>query len=103
MQHLQIRGESTVTFEEIKAAEKAVIRFTASWCGPCKSLAPIFEEVAKENPGVKVFVVDVDTHGDIAQKFGVRGIPTLFKIVNGSVILQKSGALPKTEVEEFFK
>lgn len=91
-----------MTFEEIKAADKAVIRFTASWCGPCKSLAPIFEEVAKENPGVKVFVVDVDTHGDIAQKFGVRGIPTLMVIKHGSVTLQKSGALPKPEVQELF-
>lgn len=93
----------TMTFEEIKAAPLAVIRFTATWCGPCKSLAPIFDEVAKEHPEMKTFVVDVDENGDIAQKFGVRGIPTLMRIEKGSVTLQRSGAMPKPEVEEFFK
>lgn len=93
----------TMTYEEIKAADKAVVRFTAAWCGPCKSLEPIFNEVAAEHPEMKTFVVDVDQHQDIAVKFGVRGIPTLMRVENGIVKLQKSGARPKPEVEEFFK
>lgn len=92
-----------LTIDEIKAADKAVLRFTASWCQPCKSLEPIFNEVAKENPSVKTFVIDVDQYGDIATSFGIRGIPTLMRIEKGTVTLQKSGARPKPEVEEFFK
>lgn len=92
-----------LTFEEIKAADKAVIRFTAKWCGPCRALEPIFNEVAGENLGVKTFVVDVDQFRDIAQNFGIKGIPTVMLIENGSVKLQKSGAQPKEEIEEFFR
>lgn len=92
-----------MTFEEIKAEPKAVLRFTATWCPPCKALAPIFNEVAAEHPEMKVYVVDADEYPEILQKFGVRGIPTLMRIENGSVTIQKSGAMPKPEVEEFFK
>jgi len=93
----------TVTFEEITAADKAVIRFTATWCGPCKSFAPIFDEVAAEHPEVKTFVVDADENPEILQRFGVRGIPTVFRIESGSVKLQRSGVLPKPELEKFFE
>lgn len=92
-----------MTFEEITAEPKAVLRFTATWCPPCKALAPIFDEVAAEHPDVKTFVIDVDQHGELAQKFGIKGIPTMMRIENGSVTLQKTGAQPKPEVEELFK
>jgi thioredoxin 1 len=93
----------TMTYEEITAEPKAVLRFTATWCPPCKALAPIFDEVAEEHPEMKTFVIDVDQYGDIAQKFGIKGIPTLMRIESGSVKMQKSGARPKPEVKEFFK
>lgn len=93
----------TMTYEEITTADKAVLRFTAKWCPPCKALAPIFDEVAAENPDVKTFVIDTDEHPEIASKFGIRGIPTCMRIENGSVTAQKSGALPKPELQELFK
>ncbi len=93
----------TMTYEEITSAPKAVLRFTAKWCGPCKSLEPIFNEVAAEHPDMKTYVIDVDTYQDIAAKFGIKGIPTLMRIESGSVKLQKSGVRPKPEVEEFFE
>jgi len=89
-------------FEQIKAEPKAVLRFTANWCGPCKALAPIFDEVAAANPNAKVFVIDVDIHPDIATKFGVKGIPTMMKTEYGAVVKHAAGALPKVRVEEFF-
>lgn len=92
-----------MTYEEIKAEPKAVLRFTATWCPPCRALAPIFDEVAAENPDVKTYVIDVDQNQEIAAKFGIKGIPTLMKIENGSVTLQMSGAQPKPEVEKFFE
>lgn len=93
----------TMTYEEITTADKAVLRFTAKWCPPCKALAPIFDEVASEHPEMKTYVIDVDEHGEIAAKFGIKGIPTLMRIENGSVTKQTSGAQPKPEVEKFFE
>lgn len=92
-----------MTYEEITSEPKAVLRFTATWCPPCKALAPIFDEVAAEHPEVKTYVIDVDQHQDLASKFGIRGIPTLMRIEAGSVKFQTSGAQPKEEVEKFFK
>lgn len=92
-----------MTFEEIKKEENIVLRFTADWCTPCKALAPIFDEVAKQNPETKTFVVDVDKFPELTQKFGVRGIPTIMKVKNGAVTLQMAGAQPRPEVEKFFK
>lgn len=92
-----------MTYEQIIAEPKAVLRFTADWCGPCKSYAPIFQEVADTHPEVTVFVVDADKDSEILQKFGVRGIPTTMRIESGSVTMQKSGVLPKPELEGFFK
>ena len=92
-----------MTYEEITSADKAVLRFTATWCPPCKALAPIFDEVAAEHPEMKTFVIDIDKEPEIASKFGIRGIPTIMRIESGSVKLQKSGAQPKPEVEEFFE
>lgn len=100
---LLIQKGFTMTFEEINAEPKAVLRFTATWCGPCKALAPIFDEVAAEHPDMKTYVIDVDQYGEITSKFGIKGIPTLMRIENGSVKLQMTGAQPKPEVEKFFK
>lgn len=93
----------SMTYEQITSETKAVLRFTATWCGPCKSLEPIFNEVAAEHPEMKTFVIDVDAYPEISTKFGIRGIPTLVRIENGNIKLQKSGARPKPEVEEFFE
>jgi thioredoxin 1 len=93
----------TMTYEDLIKQPKAVLRFTATWCNPCKALAPIFDEVAAEHPEMSVFVIDVDKYGDTASKFGVKGIPTLMRIENGVIKFQKSGTRPKPEVEEFFK
>lgn len=92
-----------MTYDEIKKLDKAVLKFSAEWCPPCKALAPIFDEVAKENPDVTVVKIDVDENSELTQKFGVRGIPTMMRIENGSVTLQLSGALPKEELEKLFK
>lgn len=92
-----------MTYEEIIAEEKAVVRFTAGWCGPCKALAPIFDEVAKENPDMKTYVVDLDKHPDIAEKFVVKGIPACFRVELGKVKAQTVGTQPKEEIEKLFK
>ena len=80
----------------------ALVDFLAEWCGPCKMIAPILNEVADEYVGkIKICKVDVDSNPETAAKFNVRGIPTLLVFKNGAVEATKVGALSKTQLTEF--
>jgi thioredoxin 1 len=79
---------------------KKVIRFTASWCQPCKAMASILEEV--NNTNIPIEVVDIDVHQEVAIEFGIRSVPTLVKIdENGNVAGKLIGVRAKNLVEEF--
>ena len=76
-----------------------LIDFWAVWCGPCKAIAPVLEEVASEYAGkIKVGKVDVDKNQNTAMKYGVRSIPTLLLMKDGEVINQLVGAVPKSNI-----
>jgi thioredoxin 1 len=80
----------------------ALVDFWAEWCGPCKMIAPILNEIADEYAGkIKICKVDVDSNTESAAKFNVRGIPTLLMFKNGTVEATKVGALSKTQLVEF--
>jgi thioredoxin 1 len=80
---------------------KKIIRFTASWCQPCKALASILEE-ANTNFNIPIEVVDIDVHQEVAIEYGIRGVPTLVKIdENGNVAGRMVGVKAKNLVEEF--
>ena len=79
-----------------------LVDFWAEWCGPCKMVAPVIDEVAKEYAGKVNFAkMDVDSNQATPAKFGIRGIPTLILFKNGAIVSQKVGALSKSQLMAF--
>jgi thioredoxin 1 len=78
-----------------------LVDFWAPWCGPCRMVGPVVEEIAKEYQGkAKVGKLNTDEASDIASKFGIRSIPTLLFFKNGAVVQQLVGAYPKSKISE---
>ena len=86
-------------FEEIKKNDKPVlIDFYANWCGPCKMLSPIIDQIADERDDIVVAKIDVDKEPELAEKFNVFSIPTLVILKDGDVVHQSAGARPKAQI-----
>ena len=80
----------------------ALVDFWAAWCGPCKMIAPLVDEISEEYAGeIKVCKMDVDSNPETSVKFNVRGIPTLLIFKNGNIEATKVGALSKAQLVEF--
>lgn len=87
--------------KEVLGCEKPVlIDFYADWCGPCRMVGPIVEEIAEEHPEYKICKVNVDEEGELATQFGVMSIPSLFVLKNGEVVNHTMGAQPKARILE---
>jgi thioredoxin 1 len=99
---MAITAVSEATFQsEVKEADKPVlVDFWAEWCGPCRMVSPILEELSKELEGqLKVVKLDVESNPAIAQAYNIRGIPALLLFKGGQVADQRIGALPKQQLK----
>ena len=86
-------------FSDILKSEKTVLLdFYADWCGPCKMMSPIVDEIAEENPQYLVGKINVDNEPELANEFAVMSIPTLVVIKNGQIVNQSAGARPKQSI-----
>ncbi len=100
MQHIKTKAEFETLIQE---NNNVVIDFYATWCGPCKMLAPIFEQVSQEKDNVKLVKVDVDEAPELASLFGIQSIPTVVYIKNQKMALRELGFKPKTAILENIK
>ena len=100
----QIIHTSDASFEQevLQSAIPVLVDYWAEWCGPCKMIAPILDEVAKEYDGrIKVAKLNIDENQNTPPKYGIRGIPTLMLFKNGNVEATKVGALSKSQLTAF--
>ena len=84
--------------EVLNSEKKVLLDFWAPWCGPCRMVVPMVEEIAKERPDIKVGKINVDEEVELASQFGIMSIPTLVVIENGNIVNQAMGARPKDAI-----
>jgi thioredoxin 1 len=100
--HITHVTDSTFDDEVLNSSTPVLVDYWAEWCGPCKAIAPILDDVAKEYGGrLRVAKINIDANAATPGKYGIRGIPTLMLFKNGSVEATKVGALSKSQLTAF--
>ena len=98
-----IKHFKTAEFDAaVAAAPLAMVDFWATWCGPCKMVSPIVDQIAEENADIKVCKINIDEQSELASAFGVMSIPTLVALKDGKEITRTVGAVPKSNILKMF-
>ncbi len=101
-EHIHYVTDDSFDDEVLQSAQPVLVDYWAEWCGPCKQIAPILDEVSVEYAGrLKVAKLNIDDNQKVPAKFGIRGIPTLMLFKNGNVEATKVGALSKSQLAAF--
>ncbi|HJT51740.1 MAG TPA: thioredoxin TrxA [Nitrosospira sp.] len=101
-QHIHYISDATFETEVLQSTVPVLVDYWAEWCGPCKMIAPILDEVAKEyGDRLKVAKLNIDENQATPPKYGIRGIPTLMLFKNGNIEATKVGALSKSQLTAF--
>ena len=94
--------DETFDAEVLQSSKPVIVDYWAEWCGPCKMIAPILDEIASEyHDRIKIAKLNIDENPQTPPKFGIRGIPTLILFKNGTVEAQKVGAVSKSQLSAF--
>jgi thioredoxin 1 len=102
--HIVHTTDATFSQDVLKSDKPVLLDFWAEWCGPCKMIAPILDEIAAEyHERIKIAKLNIDENPQTPPKFGIRGIPTLILFKNGSVEAQKVGAVSKSQLSAFLE
>lgn len=101
---MSVHSVNKNNFDEFKNSDKTVLLdFYADWCGPCRMVSPIVDQIAEENPQYIVGKINVDDEPELAQAFGVATIPTLVVMKKGEIVHQSAGARPKQQILDMLK
>ena len=95
MSTIKVTTDASFTEDVVSQSGYVLVDFWATWCGPCKMVAPVLEQIAAESTTVTVAKIDVDDNPQTAAKYGIRSIPTIILFNNGQPVATKVGALPK--------
>ena len=103
-EHITHISDDAFEQEVLQSQLPVLVDYWAEWCGPCKMIAPILDEVSKEYAGrLKVAKLNIDENPDIPARYGVRGIPTMLLFKDGQPVAQKVGAAPRSQIQQWLE